>query len=93
LPPKNFGGVRFNCRKRGEIQEVTFATGFAVILFLSKNAEIAVAARRAANIKPENSGTAFELMKIVWSIGDPFEWVTLPPLAPYDFEFHMMMKA
>jgi len=53
LPPKNFGGVRFNCRKRGEIQEVTFATGFAVILFLSKNAEIAVAARRAltSNLK------------------------------------------
>ena len=55
---------------------------FVVILLLSKIAEIAVATRRAANIKPENSGIAFELMNTVLSVRGPSEWVTLPPLAP-----------
>jgi hypothetical protein len=35
--------------------------GFAVTLFLSKNAEMVVAAKRTVNIKLVSSGTAFEL--------------------------------
>jgi len=78
--------------KEVEFKKSRLLRVFAVILFLSNIAEIAVAMKMAVKIRPGNSGITFELIKIVWSIGDPYEWVTLPPLAPYDFEFHMTMS-
>ena len=63
-----------------------------LVPLLSISVTIAIAAKTAKNIKPENSGITFELMNIVLVVGVPVVWLTLPPLLPPPLESHIMMR-